>query len=262
MIAWVRRQRLFGLEFICGSDVRTVGEALLHDARAPTGHWRSVVTPNVDHLVRYSRHPAERRVAESAHFVLADGMPVVWASTWLRRPLGDRIAGSDLFAYLWRRLMEERRPILVIAGNDEVVRRLRDEYPAAAFIVPPIFRVDDDAAVDALVSEIHARISADPVEFVMIGMSMPKHHLLAARLSALPTPEQGGPVLLLFGASAELYVGLQRRAPVWMQRHGLEWLFRLVQNPRQMAKRYLVDDLAFLGIVWRERRRSSGSNRQ
>lgn len=247
-------RHLFGLDFLDATSIDKVSERLLDDADQPNTAWRSVVTPNVDHLVRYTKYEEERRAAEAAYVALADGMPIVWASRLLRRPLACRLTGADLFADLWPRLVAQGRPVLVVAGNDEVVSRLAVEHPTATFIVPKQFDVDDRAALDVVADDIVERITADPVDFVILGISMPKHHRLGVLLSERPAPSSGAPIVLLIGAAAEFHAGLQRRAPDWMQRSGLEWVHRLMSRPGYMAKRYLVDDLKFLVLVWRELR--------
>jgi N-acetylglucosaminyldiphosphoundecaprenol N-acetyl-beta-D-mannosaminyltransferase len=247
---------LFGLDFVTDSSIGEVVETLLDDASTPTDRWRCVVTPNVDHLVRYDRNPNERRIAESAHLLLPDGLPIIWASRLLRKRLSGRLTGSDLFPVLWRRLADEQRRIIAIVGSQVVAESLIGEHPDAEMILPPQFDVDDGVSIGRLADQVVERLAASPGEFVMIGLSMEKHHRLAAELTARPAPPSGAPILLLLGASAEFYVGVQERAPRWMRAIGMEWLHRLAKNPRGMAKRYLVDDVAFVRTVWRDLRSS------
>ncbi len=211
------------------------------------------MTPNVDHLVRYEHHELEAEVARHATLVLPDGMPIVWASRHLDRPLARRLAGSDLFAALWPSLARDSVSTVVLASQDDVAERLRAEHPAATVIVPPFFDVGDEAAVTAVVDDLDAACTAIDARFLFICVSMPKHHLLASRLRERWTG-RAGPHVLLLGASPNFYLGLSRRAPEWMQRVGLEWLYRLASEPRRMARRYLVDDPEFVRLFLRERR--------
>jgi N-acetylglucosaminyldiphosphoundecaprenol N-acetyl-beta-D-mannosaminyltransferase len=252
----MREQSLFGLDFVTDSSIAEVVETLLGDASTPNDRWRCVVTPNVDHLVRYDRNPCERKVAETAHMLLPDGLPIIWASRLIRKPLSGRLTGSDLFPVLWRRLADECRPIIAIVGNQTVADKLTAEHPVAAMIVPPQFNVDDGVSIARIADQIVERLAASSSEFVMIGLSMDKHHRLAAELMTRAAPATGAPILLLLGASAEFHVGVQDRAPRWMRAIGIEWMHRLAKNPRVMAKRYLVDDVAFVRTVWRDRRSS------
>jgi len=245
-------QHIFGLDFVTEATIDDVARALLDSTGRDA--WSSVVTPNVDHLVRYERNPDERTVGQAASVVLPDGAPIVWASKLLGVPLSGRLTGSDLFSRLWPLLAAEERSVLAIVGSDLIADRLRAELASVATIVPPMFDVTDRDALVLLADEVVAHANRVPTDFVVIGVSMPKHHALAAELMSRPVPPTGAPMLLLLGASAEFHVGVQIRAPHWMRRAGLEWVHRLVKNPRGMAKRYLVDDVAFARTVWREYR--------
>ena len=249
-------QRLFGLDFVSDSTIEEVAEMLLAGAATPSEGWQCVVTPNVDNLVRYERYPEEAAVGRLATLVLPDGMPIVWASRLLRRPLRERLAGSDLFAALWPELAERGVPAVVVASGPEVAARLRAEHPTARVVEAPWFDVGDHVAVDALVAEVDAACREVGARFLFLGVAMPKHHLLAGRLAERWQGWPGSPVVVLMGASAGLYLGLTKRAPAWMQRAGLEWLHRLALDPRRLARRYLVDDPRFLRILWREWRGS------
>ena len=245
-------QYLFGLDFVSDNTVDEVVETLLRCSAGPLDRWISVVTPNVDHLVRYERYPAERAAGQAAEIVLPDGAPIVWASRLLGADLARRLTGSDLFSHLWPRLADRGGSVVAIVGSERVAELLRHEVPAAALIVPPMFDAADSTALAELADQIVEHADRVRTEFVVIGVSMPKHHALAAELMSRPVPACGAPILLLLGASAEFHVGAQQRAPQWMQRVGLEWLHRLLKNPRGMAKRYLVDDVMFVRTVWRE----------
>ncbi len=247
----MRSERLFGLDFTTGTTERGVAEWLLDQPHDGVHAWRLIVTPNVDHLVRYARHPAERRVAERATLLLPDGAPIVWASRLLGHRLERRLTGSGLFGELWPGICAQRRPVVVVPATEEIATALRAEHPAAVFVVPPMFDAADDRAVAGIADEIVGAIEQVAAEFVVLGVAMAKHHRLATELMSRPCPASA-PFVLLLGASAEFHVGTIRRAPAWMGRFGLEWLHRLAGDPRRLARRYLVDDMAFFPLVWRE----------
>jgi len=251
----MRTTRLFGLDFATDTSVDELAETLERDGQTDSPHWRIVVTPNVDHLVHYRKSQQQRQIAESAHLVLPDGAPIVWASRLLGSPIDQRIAGSDLFAAWWRRMVAAQRPVLVIAGNETLANLMTSEHPQCRCIVPPIFSEDDATAAATVAEHVLAELHSRPVDAVVMGLSMAKQHAIAASLIGTRPPASGAPLLLLLGASAEFYFGQQRRAPRWMQRTGTEWLYRLVSHPRRLAKRYLIDDMAFIPMVWREWRR-------
>jgi len=251
----MRTTHLFGLNFVVDTTIAELAEDLEREGQARVSEWRVVVTPNVDHLVRYDKSPEQRRVAETAYMVLPDGAPIVWASRILKVPIERRLAGSDLFAAWWNRVVAAERPVLVIASTEQLARQLMTENPHCRCIVPAMFGDDDSAHIASIVDEVLAELNSEAADAVVVGLSTTKSHLIAAGLAASAAPHSGTPLLLLLGASAEFYTGLQRRAPKLVQRVGLEWLYRLVRDPRRMAKRYLVDDMAFFPMVWREWRR-------
>lgn len=252
-------RRLFELDFVAETTVDDVASALVAESGASREHWRCVVTPNVDHLVRYDRIPAEAEVARTASLVLPDGMPIVWASRLFRRPLSRRLTGADLFVALWRLLADGAIPTVAVASNDTVAARMEAEHAAIRTIVPPMFDVEDDAAAEEVIDRVVAAVDEVGARFVVVGVSMPKHHLIARRLRERWAPEFAErPCVLLLGASPDFAFGLTPRAPQWMQRSGLEWLHRLARDPRRMAKRYLVDDVRFVRLVVREWRRTRG----
>lgn len=248
----MRTVRLFGLDFATDTTVDGVASQIERDGLLNTPKWRVVVTPNVDHLVHYKRSASLRVVAQTAHIVLPDGAPIVWTSRLLRAPIDRRIAGSDLFVAWWRRVVKSERPILVVAGNKDLAQHLSNENPRCRCIVPPIFDIDDTIAIENLRDEILTELNWVPVDAVVIGLSMEKNHRIAIELSNAPPPASGAPLLLLLGAAAEFHAGQQTRAPRWMQRFGIEWLHRLFSDPRRMAKRYLIDGLTFVPMLWKE----------
>ena len=145
-------------------------------------------------------------------------------------------------------------PGVVVSPRAEVSERLRAEHPGCRCVEPPFFDVDDEETIDGVIAEIDSAVLQCGASFVFIALSVAKTHKLAARLEEVwhdrSTPT---PIVLLVGASPEFYLGLVKRAPRWMRRSGLEWLHRLVLDPRRMVQRYLVDDLVFFRLVWEER---------
>jgi N-acetylglucosaminyldiphosphoundecaprenol N-acetyl-beta-D-mannosaminyltransferase len=249
---------LFDLPFITESSIDQLATLIVREGEHRDGvesSWRTVVTPNVDHLVHYRNHPDDQQVAQSAALVLPDGAPIVWASRLLRAPLSARLAGSDLFTAWWQEVRTRQRPVVILATSEELAAHLRLEHPTAHCIVAPIFDGSDEHAITAVAGEIIAAVEVHQPDAIVIGLPMVKSHRVVRAIQRTTPPAGQAPWLLMLGASAEFHAGLQQRAPEWMQRSGLEWLFRLLSDPRRLAKRYLVDDMAFFPLVWREWRR-------
>jgi N-acetylglucosaminyldiphosphoundecaprenol N-acetyl-beta-D-mannosaminyltransferase len=253
-------QELFGLRFVADASIADVAAEIVAEAPRAAG-WRCVVTPNVDHLVRYDRNAGEAAVAARSTWVLPDGMPIVWASRLVGRPLRGRLTGSDLFGTLWPMLASGRVPVVAIASTPAVAERLEATHGAVTTFVPELYEVSDEAAVTQIRDWIDTAVRETVARIVVIGVSMPKHHQLADRLWIHWAGRDDLPIVMLLGASADLALGLTRRAPRWMQRAGLEWLFRLALEPRRLARRYLVDDVRFAGLLWREWRAMRAGNR-
>jgi exopolysaccharide biosynthesis WecB/TagA/CpsF family protein/anti-anti-sigma factor len=201
------------------------------------------VTPNVDFLVQARRDVELRRILLDAHLVLCDGMPLVWASHLLGNPLPERVAGADLVPLLVRLAAERNYRIFFLGGSAEsaaqAVARLKAEHPqlsVAAYSPPfdPLLEMDHD--------EIKRRIQQFRPHFLFVSFGCPKQEKwLAMHYQSLGVPVAAG-----VGGTIDFLAGHLKRAPIWMQRIGAEWIFRLLQEPRRLIRRY-VEDLWVFG---------------
>jgi N-acetylglucosaminyldiphosphoundecaprenol N-acetyl-beta-D-mannosaminyltransferase len=244
----VKTRRLFGLDFVCDVDFDRTIERIIA-GQSEDGRLPLVVTPNVDHVVKLAqpRHAELAAALSRARIILPDGQPIVWVSRLLRRPLDARLPGSGLFPLVWRRVVEDGRRAMVIAPSPAVADGLRAEYPEVATFVAPFFAADDESAVADVVADCVSVVESVRPEFVFVGVGFPKQELLALGIMKELNGADGAmPLFLLLGGSFDMYLGRIGRAPEWMQRAGLEWLYRLSQEPRRLWRRYLVTDLAFV----------------
>ena len=261
IIVELDRVVLFGLPFVSAASERLVADVILaHGARCADQELPVVVTPNVDHLVRLSKNPppTELDVCTRAAYVLPDGQPVITASKLIGKPLESRLAGSTLFQELWPDVVAEHRPCILVAPRQTVADRLVRQHGQAEAIVPPIFAPTDHGAIDDIADQILAAAGRVRPEFIFVGLGNPKQSLIVGRVLERWTDDLG-PVPLFFciGASLEMEAGLVKRAPAWMQARGLEWFYRFVKEPRRLFRRYFIDDLSFVPLVWREWRATS-----
>jgi N-acetylglucosaminyldiphosphoundecaprenol N-acetyl-beta-D-mannosaminyltransferase len=233
-------------------DVLTSAQALdAIDRLVASREGGAVFTPNVDHVVKAELNPAFRAAYQHVSLSLGDGMPLVWVSRIIGRPLPERVAGSDLIVPLLRRAAARRWRVYLLGGAPGVA-------PAAAEMLARDLGVLvvgwDDAQIAAdgadRSGDSVARAKAAQPDLILVALGPPKQELWIARSLAAVRPAVGIGV----GASLDFLVGKYRRAPAWVGRVGLEWLYRLLQEPRRLWRRYLVEGPRFLGVVWRTAR--------
>ena len=252
------RRHLFGHDFVNDPDLRRVALDLLQYVDTPSELLPVVVTPNVDHVVQFqSAPPAAQRVADHARWCLPDGQPIVWASRILGRPLATRLAGSSLVELLFTDPELPLPKVVVVASNDAIATQVRRTAPDSLALIAPHFGAGDDAAIADFVATHLASIVAHDPRLVFVAIGFPKDLLVIDALLAAWPAALDRPVILAVGASFEMLFGFRTRAPGWMQRTGLEWFYRFLQEPRRLFVRYFVRDPAFLLLVAREWRRAT-----
>jgi N-acetylglucosaminyldiphosphoundecaprenol N-acetyl-beta-D-mannosaminyltransferase len=203
-----------------------------------------VVTANVDFLVQARADVELRRILLDAHLVLCDGTPLLWASRWLGNRLAERVAGADLVPLLIREAQFKRHRIFFLGATPEsaaaAAARLRDQYPDAAIAghYSPPFRT----LLEMDHTEIKRRIAEARPDLLFVAFGCPK----AEKWIAMHYRALGVPVAIGVGATIDFLAGRVRRAPQWMRRCGTEWVFRLLQEPRRLLRRY-ARDLWFFG---------------
>ena len=205
-----------------------------------------VCVTGVHGIMESQRDAALRRIHNRAGLVTPDGVPLVWLS-WLHGQCHvEQVCGSDLMLACCERSVIRGYRHFFYGGGEGVARRLADRLcsryprPTVAGTYAPPFRPVSAAEDQAIVREIN---DAGP-DIVWVGLSTPKQECwMDAHLGRLRAP-----VLIGVGAAFDFHAGLKKRAPRWMQRSGLEWLFRLGTEPRRLWRRYLRNNPAF---IWR-----------
>lgn len=242
------RVEMFGISI----DNLTMEETLRRlRAQLSNGGKGYVVTPNVDHIVRLQQDPEFREVYRRAALVVVDGMPVLWASRLLGRPLKERVCGSDLVPELCRVGAEAGASVFFLGGYEGVAEKAAENlsraYPGlkiAGTYAPP-FGFEADPKQDR---EAVERVRRSGADVLFLALGAPKQEKWIARhIGELPVK-----VALCIGSALDYQAGAVRRAPAWMRRTGLEWLWRVGLEPRRLARRYLVEDLAFVRIFIQE----------
>lgn len=203
------------------------------------------------------RDPALLQVMNGAGLRTPDGMPMVWLSRRAGHDWVDRVYGPDLMLALCDRSRPELRGIrhFFYGGTpgvaDELAARLQARFPglqvAGTHCPPmlPVGAIEDDATIQT--------INDAQADIVWVGLSTPKQDWWVAN----HRPMLNAPVLIAVGAAFDFHSGRVRQAPVWIQAHGLEWLFRLSQDPKRLWRRYAVANTGFIARLLRVRLREA-----
>lgn len=194
---------------------------------------RVIVTPNSLSVLRATRDPALFSAYMRADLVLPDGIGVVWASRWLRGPLSERVTGVDLAEAILPIAARSRIPIFLLGGRPGVAKRagarLAERFPGL-----PIVGTRDGYFTDA--GEIHRAIEVARPGLLFVGMGVPRQERFMMRHA------EGtyGPVMIGLGGALDLFAGDRQRAPRAWRRLGLEWLYRIVQEPRRIGAAWAI----------------------
>jgi exopolysaccharide biosynthesis WecB/TagA/CpsF family protein len=201
-----------------------------------TQRYGYVVTANVDHVIRYYHKPDFRALYAAATYVLLDSrflVHVLWLS---KRQMLRASPGSDLTTALFEHAIRPHDVVLVVGGTAQQVQILRERYGLKALrhVNAPMNLMQDPAAIEACLQDIE---TASPFRFCFLALGSPLQEIIANKLQERTTARG---LALCVGASINYMTGVELRAPPWMRRVGFEWLFRLLQQPRRMAHRYLI----------------------
>jgi N-acetylglucosaminyldiphosphoundecaprenol N-acetyl-beta-D-mannosaminyltransferase len=215
---------------------------------APERPCRIVVTPNLDHAVQLRENAGLRAAYADAAVVLADGMPLVWASRLGDHRLPERVTGSDLTPRVLAAAPAGTR-LYLLGGSEEAnaaaASNVRQRYPNLVVVgrLSPPRGFEHDAEWS---TRIVSAIAESRAQLVILGLGAPKQELWAHQhAKRLP-----GTVLLCVGATIDFLAGTVKRAPRFMQVLGLEWIFRMLGDPGRLIRRYLKDAWYLPQLVW------------
>jgi N-acetylglucosaminyldiphosphoundecaprenol N-acetyl-beta-D-mannosaminyltransferase len=213
--------------------------------RNPASPFAYVVTPNADHFARLSRSPELVQLYQGAFLCLLDSNVISNVARLFWVPAPQVASGADVTQALLSALPIQDVAIIGFAAKH--LPALQARCPAVHFIhhAPPMDLLHNPVAF-AAARDFAVRTKA---RFTLIGLGSPLQELLAQAISAQSGATGIG---LCVGAALEFYAGVTPRAPVWMQRAGLEWFHRMVRNPRRLARRYLIDNPPVLAALARE----------
>ena len=244
----MNRVRLFDLPF---DSVDLRGALARVEQYVAEGTFHQGCGVNVDQLVRTRRDAEFQRMVAEADLITADGTPVVWASRLLGRGLPERVPAIDLFEALlgeaalrgWRVYLLGARPEVLDQATE--LYRCRHSGLRVSGTHHGYFETREERGIAEAIRDARPQL-------LFIATSSPKkERFIDAHKDLLAEV----PFVLGVGGAFDIAAGLTRRAPPWVARIGMEWFYRFAQEPRRLARRYFVDDVAFLGMVARERMR-------
>jgi N-acetylglucosaminyldiphosphoundecaprenol N-acetyl-beta-D-mannosaminyltransferase len=247
------RTNLFGIEIDILNMTEAVNELQTWVSHREKGQrCRFVVTPNVDHAVLYQENEKLRDAYANADMVLADGHPIVWASRLLGSRLPERVAGSELVPRLFDATSGEKPlRVFLLGAADGVAARAAEKMKAqwpnveTVGVYSPPMGFEKDAQQSEIIIDLIAKAAP---EVVIVGLGAPKQEIWVNEYrDRIPAA-----AALCVGATIDFLAGEKKRAPVWMQRGGVEWLHRMCSEPKRLVKRYAKDAWIFPQLVMKQ----------
>lgn len=245
---------LLGVPFdnVTSADsLRIIGEMIA------SGESHYAATANVDFVVQAQGDIELRRILADADLVLCDGMPLVWASRLMGNPLPERVTGSDLVPQLLAEAERKGWRVFFLGGKEEslalAAKNVRARHPrlqlVGAYSPPfkPLLEMDHE--------DILQRLREARPDILLVAFGCPKQE----KWIRMHSKQAGVPFSIGVGATIDFLAGSVRRAPLWMQRAGLEWIFRLLQEPRRLFRRYVTDLWVFGRTIFNQWWRLRGS---
>jgi len=242
----MQKIELFGVEMHVATMAETVAWL---DTRISRRQFTQHVVVNVAKVVNMQRDRLLRDSVKSCDIVNIDGMGVVWAARLLGHEVPERVAGVDLFKELVDLASKRKYPVFLLGAREEIVSKvaglLRNSHPELeiAGYNHGYFWDDEEAVVDT--------IRRSGARLLFVAVTSPKKENFINRWKDY----LGVDFVMGVGGTFDVVAGKVKRAPVWMQKAGLEWFYRVIQEPRRMWKRYLVTNCLFASMLLREKLR-------
>lgn len=216
-----------------------------------------VVTPNVDHIIQIEQGGKLCEVYENADLILADGKPLIWISKWYGSPIKQKVSGSDLFPLLCEMAATKKYKMFLLGAAegvaDKAAKNLTERYSGLQIVgtySPPYGFEKDSFEIKKIIKMIKEK----KPQILIVGLGCPKQELFIYNHK----DELEVPVSLGLGASIDFEAGVLKRAPKWMSDCGLEWFYRVIQDPQRMLKRY-VRDLKIISLSFKYRKQNKVS---
>ncbi len=241
---------------ICGIEIDRysfdeVAERIINHALAgDTPQY--VVTPNAQHIILLQKDANFRDIYRKAWLVVPDGVSLLWAANFLQTPLTDRVNGTDILDRICAISPEKKLKLFFLGGRPGAAEKAKEtlqiKYPGINIVGTYCPAYGFECSLEEL-ARINSEIKATAPHILFVGLGAPKQEKwIHANYQQLEVPISIG-----IGVSFELISNMVKRAPLWMQKRGLEWFFRLIVEPRRLWQRYIIGNPKFIGLVLKQR---------
>lgn len=212
-----------------------------------------VVTPNIDHIVQLETNANFREIYKNADLILTDGKPLLWISKLYGISIKEKISGSDLFPLLCEMASKKGYSMFFLGAKEGVAKKAADNLiqkfsglQVVGTYSPPFGFEKDESEI----LKIEKMIKHSHPHILIVGLGCPKQEKFIYEYR----DRLNVPISLGLGASLDFEAGNIKRAPKWMRNCGLEWLFRIIQEPKRMFRRYVINDKKIFSLVWKYRK--------
>ena len=230
-------------------DVLTMKETLfIIDEAIKSNKQIQHVVINAAKVVDLNKNPSLKKVIDECDIVNIDGQAVVWAARFLGIPVSERVAGIDLMENLVELAAQKGYGIYFLGAKEEVLKKVIQNYQEKYKGIKisgyrnGYFKSEEEELIALEISKMETKI-------LFVAISSPKKEFFLNKYKGV----MNVPFVMGVGGSFDVVAGEVKRAPLWMQKYGLEWLFRFLQEPRRMWKRYILGNIEFIWIVLREK---------
>lgn len=211
-----------------------------------------IVAINVDVVMKIEKDSRLKEITDNADIVLVDGKPIIWISRLHKKPIREKVSGSDLVPLLCENAAHKGHTIFLLGGAEGVAKQaklnLEKKYLGIKIVgiyAPPYGFETDNKELE----KINNLISATKPDILIVCFGCPKQE----KFIYDNYQKSDATVFVCAGATVDFLAEKVKRAPRWMSEHGFEWFYRFLQEPRRMFKRYFWDDIKILGLIWKYR---------
>ncbi|MGE8486274.1 MAG: WecB/TagA/CpsF family glycosyltransferase [Pseudomonas sp.] len=245
----MKTQELFGVP-IATATFKEAVQHLILDAHSKEKKAKVVVTPNVDHVVMLDRRPEIKSIYLKADYFFADGWPIVFASNILNKRIPERVTGADLMPELLLLANNSKMKVFIVGGfpgeESNIYSKLKQLYPDVNLSIYSPANGFKNGSQDS--DKIIEQINFKRPDMVFVCIGYPRQEVWAIQNKELLQAN----LVLCVGAALDFIVGKVKRAPITVRKLKMEWLWRLLSDPKRLWRRYILEDTKFVGILAKE----------